>query len=210
MMSLPVNLGTMTDKSRKVANMLKRRRVSIACVQETKWKDAKAKEIGEGYKMYYFGTSNNCNGEAVILERECHDQILKVDIISDIIINVRLAYGNSVLNVISAYAPQVGCPQEEKSKFYEHLEQIMRNIKPGEEIIIGANLNGHVGRDKSGFEQENGGHSFGDRNEEREDVLRFAQAYNLGLVNTFFQKQEGHLITHKSGNRRTTSHEFES
>ena len=135
---------------------------------------------------YYFGTSNNCNGETVILERECHDKILKVDIISDRIFNVRLAYGNSVLNVISAYAPQVGCPQEEKSQFYEHLEQIMRNIKPGEEIIIGANLNGHVGRDKSGFEQENGGHSFGDRNEEREDVLRFAQAYNLGLVNTFF------------------------
>ena len=59
---LTVNPGTMTGKSREVANMLKRRRVSIACVQETKWKGAKAKEIGEGYKMYYFGTSNNRNG----------------------------------------------------------------------------------------------------------------------------------------------------
>ena len=56
--------------------------------------------------------------------------------------------------MISAYAPQVGCPSEEKSQFYEHLEQIMRNIKPEEEIIIGADLNGHVGRDRSGFEQE--------------------------------------------------------
>ena len=36
------------------------------------------------------------------------------------------------------------------------------------------------------------------------NVLRFAQAYNLGLVNTFFQKQEEHLITYKSWNRRTT------
>ena len=133
--------------------------------------------------MYYFGTRNNRNGVAVILEREWHDKIL---------------------NVISAYAPQVGCPHEEKSQFYEHLEQIMRNIKPEEEIIIGADLNGHVGRDRSGFEQEHGGHSFGDRNEEGEDVLRFAQAYNLGLVNTFFQKQEEHLIAYKSGNRRTT------
>ena len=174
--------------------------------------------------MYYLGTSNNRNGVAVILEREWHDKILKVDRISDRIINVKLAYGNSILNVISAYAPQVGCPHEEKSQFYEHLEQIMRNIKPGEEIIIGAehleqimryikpgeeiiigaDLNGHVGRDRSGFEQEHGGHSFGDRNEEGEDVLRFAEAYNLGIVNTFFQKQEEHLITNKSGNRRTT------
>ena len=79
----------------------------------------------------------------------------------------------------------------------------MRNIKPGEEIIIGADLNGHVGRDMSGFEQEHGGHSFGERNEEGDDVLRFAQAYNLGIVNTYFQKQE-HLITYNSGHRRTT------
>ena len=61
-----------------------------------------------------------------------------------------------------------------------------------------------MGRDRSGFEQEHGGHSFGERNEEGEDVLRFAQAYNLGLVNTFLQKQEEHLITYNSGNRRTT------
>ena len=72
---LTVNLGTMTGKSREVANMLKRRRVSIAGVQETKWKGSKAKEIGEGYKMYYFGTSNNRNGVAVILEREWQDKI---------------------------------------------------------------------------------------------------------------------------------------
>ena len=201
---LTVNLGTMTGKSREIGNMLKRRRVSIACVQETKWKGAKAKEIGEGYNMYYFGTSNNRNGVAVILEREWHDKILKVDRISERIINVKLAYGNSILHVISAYTPQVGCPHEEKSQFYDHLEQIMRNIKPVEEIIIRADLNGHVGRDRSGFEQEHGGHSFGDRHEEGEDVLRFAEACNLGIVNTVFQKQEEHLITYKSGNRRTT------
>ena len=92
----------------------------------------------------YFGTTKNRNGVAVILEREWHDTILKVEIISDRIINVKLANGNSILNVISAYAPQVGCPHEEKSQLYEHLEQIMRNIKPGEEILIGADLNGRV------------------------------------------------------------------
>ena len=104
---LTVNLGTMTGKSREVANMMKRRRVSIACMQETKWKGAKDKEIGEGYKIYYFGTSNNRNGVAAILEREWHDKISKVDRISDRIINVKLAYGNSILNVISGYASQV-------------------------------------------------------------------------------------------------------
>ena len=68
-------------------------------------------------------TSNDRNGVAVILEREWHGKILKVDRIFNRIINVKLAYGNSILNVIAAYAPQVGCPHEEKSQFYEHLEK---------------------------------------------------------------------------------------
>ena len=36
-----INIGTMTGQSREVAEMLKRRRVEIACVQETKWKGNK-------------------------------------------------------------------------------------------------------------------------------------------------------------------------
>ena len=106
--------------------------------------------------------------------------------------------------MISAYAPQVGFPQEDNIKLYEHHEQILRNIKPGDEIIKGADLTGHMGRHRSGFEQEHRGHSFGDRHEEGEDVLIFAQAYKLGLMDIFFQKQEEHLFTYNSGNRRTT------
>jgi hypothetical protein len=33
--------------------VLKRRKVNICCVQETKWKGEKVKEIGEGYKIIY-------------------------------------------------------------------------------------------------------------------------------------------------------------
>ena len=123
---------------------------------------------------------------------------------------MKLAYGSSILNVISEYAPQVGCPHEEKSRFYEHLEQIMRNGKNNEEYQTSRGNHYRSrpkwsrGRDSGGFEQEHGDHSFGDRNEEGGDILRFVQAYNLGIVTTFFQKQEEHLITYNSGNRRTT------
>ena len=123
---------------------------------------------------------------------------MKLERISDIIriINVKLAYGDSILKEISAHAPQVGFPHEENSQFKEHniMEQIMRNIKPDDEILIGAVLNGHVGRGRSVFEQEHGCHSFRDINEEVEDVLIFVQPYNVG--NTFCQKQEDHLVTY--------------
>ena len=49
---LTVNIGPMTGKSRDVVEMLKRRQVEIACVHEAKWKGNKAREIGEGCKLY--------------------------------------------------------------------------------------------------------------------------------------------------------------
>ena len=80
---------------------------------------------------------------------------------------------------------------------------ILRQI-PGQEYMwIGADLNGHVGGTRTGFEREHGGNSWGDRNAEREEILQFAHAYDLGVVNSFFQKKMEHLITYKSGGRRS-------
>ena len=52
---LTINVGTMTGKSREIADMMRRRNIGIACIQETRWKGSKAREIGDGYNMYYHG-----------------------------------------------------------------------------------------------------------------------------------------------------------
>ena len=38
-----LNVGSMTGEGREPADVLNRRRIYIACVQETRWKGAKAK-----------------------------------------------------------------------------------------------------------------------------------------------------------------------
>ena len=98
----------MTGKSREVTEMLKRRRVEIACVQETKWKGNKAREIGEGYKLYYKGASTTRNGVGIILHSEWQDKILEVKRKSDRVMSIKLVVGKRILNIISAYAPQPG------------------------------------------------------------------------------------------------------
>jgi len=60
----------LTGRSRELAKVLKRRKVNICCVQETKWKGEKAKEIGEGYKIIYSGRTSTRNGVGVILYEE--------------------------------------------------------------------------------------------------------------------------------------------
>ncbi|RWS09084.1 craniofacial development protein 2-like protein, partial [Dinothrombium tinctorium] len=60
-----INIGTMTGRSRELADALKSRRIDIACVQETKWTGTKARDIGEGYKLHYNGTKAQ-NGVGIV------------------------------------------------------------------------------------------------------------------------------------------------
>ena len=49
----------------------------------------------------------------------------------------------------------------------------MRRIPLHEELIIGGDLNGHVGKDRSHFEREHGGHGYGQQNPEGKNILSF-------------------------------------
>ncbi len=79
----------------------------------------------------------------------------------------------------------------------------MRQIPGQEDMWIVADLNGHVGGTRTGFVREHGGNSWGDRNVKGEEILQFAQSYDFGVVNTFFQRKMEHLITYTSGGRRS-------
>ena len=49
-----------------------------------------------------------------------------------------------ILNVISVYASQTGCAEEEKDDFWRQLDQEIINIPNEEPLLIGGVLNGHV------------------------------------------------------------------
>ncbi|XP_051209355.1 uncharacterized protein [Lolium perenne] len=92
---------------------------------------------------------------------------------------VKLVVGDLVLNVISAYAPQVGHNESTKREFWEGLEELVRRVPIGEKLFIGGDLNGHVGTSNTGFERVHGGFGYDIRNQEGEDVLSFALAYDM-------------------------------
>jgi hypothetical protein len=103
------------------------------------------------------------------------------------------------LNIIIAYAPQVGLSESEKRKFWEDLDVMVRMVPTNEKLFIGGDLNGHVGSTNVGYELAHGGFGYGSRNQEGEDILDFVVAYNLVIANTFFKKRHSHLVTFSSG-----------
>ncbi|XP_028042510.1 craniofacial development protein 2-like, partial [Bombyx mandarina] len=197
------NVGSMTGKGRELVDVLKRRRINIACLQETRWKGAKAREIGEGYKLYYSGSEGRRNGVGVVLDKDLKDCVAHVIRTSDRIITVKIVCESVILNVISVYAPQSGCKEDVKEKFWQDFDSVMIRIPESEEICIGGDFNGHVGATNEGYERVHGGWGYGNRNDDGDQLLQAATTFNLAVANTWFQKRPEHLITYKSGKHAT-------
>ncbi|KAK3519688.1 hypothetical protein QTP70_000998, partial [Hemibagrus guttatus] len=190
-------------KGRELADMMERRKVDILCVQETRWKGSKARSIGAGFKLFYYGVDSKRNGVGVVLKEELVRNVLEVKRVSDRVMSLKLEIEGVMLNVVSGYAPQVGCELEEKERFWSELDEVMESIPTGERVVIGADFNGHVGEGNTGDEEVMGKFGVKERNLEGQMVVDFAKRMDMAVVNTYFQKREEHRVTYKSGGRRT-------
>ncbi|KAG8233621.1 hypothetical protein J437_LFUL001032 [Ladona fulva] len=111
-----LNVGTMNGKSREIVDLISRRKVNILCIQETRWKGNKAKELAEGYKLIYSGTDEKGrNGVGVIIDKELKGGIYEVERKSDRIMCVKLEIGRGSTTIVCGYVPQAGCEEEEKN-----------------------------------------------------------------------------------------------
>ncbi|KAK3554500.1 hypothetical protein QTP70_024407 [Hemibagrus guttatus] len=198
-----LNVGTMTGKGRELADMMERRKVDILCVQESRWKGSKAHSIGAGFKLFYYGVDSKRNGVGVVLKEEFVRNVLEVKRVSDRVMSLKLEIEGVMLNVVSGYAPQVGCELEEKERFWSELDEVMESIPTGERVVIGVDFNGHVGEGNRSDEEVMGKFGVKERNLEGQMVVDFAKRMDMGVVNTYFQKREEHRVTYKSGGRRT-------
>ena len=63
-----LNVGSMMGRGRELTDWMERRRVEVMCVRETRWKQNKARELGEVFKLIYSGASEQGrNGVKIVL-----------------------------------------------------------------------------------------------------------------------------------------------
>jgi exonuclease III len=85
------NVGSLTGKLREIVDSMIRRRVNILCVQETKWKGQKAKEVEDtDFKLWYTITTSNKNGVDIVLDKSLKDGVVDIKRQGDMIILVKL------------------------------------------------------------------------------------------------------------------------
>ena len=76
-------------------NMMERRNVDILCIQETKWKGSKARNIGGGCKLFYNGADGRKNWIGILVREELAKSVLEVKRVSDRLMAMKLEKGPS-------------------------------------------------------------------------------------------------------------------
>jgi len=107
------NIGSLTGKSIELVKALHRCKISIACIQKTKWVGAKAKGIN-GYKLWYSGFKRATNGVGILIKKDLAEQVVEVKRKSDHIMYVKLVVSSEIFNVVSVYVPQIGLDEDIK------------------------------------------------------------------------------------------------
>ena len=113
----------------------------------------------------YTGATSSRNGVGILIDRSLKDGVVDVRRRGDRIILVRIVVGDLAVNVISAYAPQVGLSESSKSQFWEDLDSMVSTVPISEKLFIGGDLNGHMGTTNVGYERVHGGFGYSSRNE---------------------------------------------
>jgi len=89
-----------------------------------------------------------------------------------------------------------GRSAEEKDSFWDQMISVTGSIPASELIVVGGDLNGHVGTNIDGYDGVHGGYGFGKRNADGERILESCDAMELIVTNTCFKRQKkqiGHL-----------------
>ena len=98
------------------------------------------------------------------MNEELAESVLEIKSVSDRLMAMKQEVKESILNTVSAYAPQVNNSMEENNDFWKDLDGLIESISKQERIVLGADLNGLVGKGNKGDKEIMGKNGAGTRN----------------------------------------------
>ena len=119
--------------------------VDILCPRKTMWKGKKARNFVGGC----IGADKK-NGKGVVVGEKLVESVLEVKRVSDRLMAMKLEVTGSILNIVSAYAPQVNNGMEEKIDFWQDSNALIESVSEQGRMVLDADLNGYVEHRRSG------------------------------------------------------------
>ena len=182
-----------------VAKELSRYDIDIAALSETRLPLNDSID-DSGYTFFWSGREVAERREAGVgfAIRNSIVQCLELDptAVNDRIITMRLPLKkNAYATIISAYAPTMTNPEENKEGFYSTLRDIVKEVPITDKLIIAGDFNARVGREVENWPGVIGSNGIGKCNSNGEMLLAFCSEFQLVITNTVFKHKPHHLNT---------------
>ena len=208
------NVRTLRDDGVQALTMrmLHKYGVHIACLSEVRLPDfghQRIKVPGENisYHLYHSGVSDNSglHGVAIALSPDAQAALLAWQPVSYRLAMVRLKGQISNISVITVYAPTLIADEVDKARFYADLQTLVDSVPSRDVLIVAGDWNARTGPADDATRHILGRFALGDRCDNGERLVSFADANRLVVTNTRFQHPRRHLVTWRSNDGRTAN-----
>ena len=184
-----------------VAHELSRSNIDIAALSETRLAGTgDLAEVGAGYTFFWSGKAADEPRKAGVGFVIRTVLIPKLETFSKGIndrpmtMHVPLA-GNAHLTLISAYAPTLTFPEEDKEQFYQVLGDTRRSMPGNDKLLLMGDFNERTGRNSGAWLTVMGPHGLGRENANELLLLTLCSEKGLTITNTLFKQPEIHRVT---------------
>lgn len=196
------NVRGICHKENELENELKRMKIDIAAITETKKKGKGSKELNE-YIMFYNGVELHkraAAGVALLIHKSWKNKIHSYTCINERMIILRVKIERGYLTVLSIYAPEEG-RDAETNKFYNLLQNTVDKINKNDYLILTGDFNARVGNTAiKGILGTNGEPTL---NSNGRRLIDFSAFNGLKITNTFFKHKDNHKYTWSERGTRT-------
>ena len=199
--------GLSEIKQFEIIQMMQRRKVDIACLQETRIKQSPHYITDEGFLVILSGSASDGReyaGVGFIIAPWARHAVYGFLQLSSRIACVKLKVRNGKLALISAYAPHSGRPYDERQNFFTQLDcAYQRTSVNGPRIVFG-DLNARLHDCLPGEEDVIGdfvfrtGRAAVELSSNRELLVELCTSHSLAVANTFLDTPQEGRVTYRN------------
>ena len=185
--------------TRILTDELKKLKISVVAVQETRWPKATQNFTSNGYQIYCSSNrDDHVLGTAFLVAQRWNHLVLNFQPIDERMCILRIKGRFKNYSLINAHAMTNDSPDEEKEAFYEKLSRAYDNCPRYDIKIILGDMNAKVGREEI-FKPTIGKWSLHEEtNENGQRLIDFAAEKGMVIKGTFFQHKSIHQATWES------------
>ena len=199
-----------TGKSRLITAEMKKYKINILGICESRWTGSGQVKLSTGEKVLYSGHEEDgaphTQGVAFMLSGPAQRALIgwEAHCPRIIIASFRTTKKRVNINVIQCDAPTNDADEEEKVNFYQQLQTVVqsrsrRNIM----LLLMGDLNAKISYDNRGYEEVMGTQGLGEMNENGDKFADFCATNRLVIGGSIFQHRRIHKATWRSPDATT-------